>query len=159
LLAIAVVVLGFQASASAQPRRVTASQARAFKLVVTDAKRRVDRLISIGRQGHGGRGMNEEDEPALERLTMASGSLASASNHVDEMLRYSDPASLDPAKATLHFALACTDSAIALSRVSRARLAAVQPPVETLGAFAPEFDPIVTELHELRGAPVNCPNN
>lgn len=159
-LALAAAVLGLQAvsaAAAAQPGMPSRRQVQVLSQGIQRAKSRINSILASRPHRPGGR--LEDDNLAARRLTDASDALDKATIEVDAVTAIQDGTSSEPAsRAGYHFALGCSKTAIAESRVSRARIAALQPPLGTMKAFGPELQEIATELKALRAPDAaGCP--
>jgi len=98
--------------------------------------------------------VNESDALALPILMQASSSLFNAGTSADGALLGFLSGNI--ALGNFRFAMACNQLGLSRSQIARARLAAIQPPVEFLGPFGPELNLTVLEIVALRQAE-GCP--
>jgi hypothetical protein len=162
-LALAAAVLGLAAVASADTAAppVSMHQAQVLKQGIQSARERVTAVLT---QAHMGLSaplapVLENDVKAEARLVEASDSLDKATVEADSLLAIETGKSREPVdRIGYHFAEACTKTAIAESRVTLARFAAVAPPLGKFVPFGPELEEIAQALKELRGPEAaGCP--
>jgi hypothetical protein len=151
--------MAFQTVAHAQT--VTMDQALRLQATINESKQNVEFLIDqAGGSDFVGPEVPENDPVALNRLLTSSSSLNTASNFVNALVTTLATTPTDFPTIQLQFVHACTFSAVAKSQVAMARLAALQPPPGTLGAFSAVFGTVIVALDSLRAPSpvgVGCP--
>lgn len=135
-------------------------QARKLKEGAERAKARVQRIINSvhGIDPHSNiiemLEVYENDPPALNRLALANISLEKAAVLAEDAEEAFSLLDFD--FGNFNFVKSCSQAAISRSRIARANILAIQPPVGFLMAFSTEMLDIVDELADLKND-VGCP--